>query len=166
MVCRIKRGFAQTRALAEQVEAATMMLDSEALLEPLCDPVSRRTRTTSPEWQLFRLSLRFSARQDTHGAIGQHLIGPTGQCNALSFKIGSGPILLKNSAVGFYVQYSVASSCDGRFDDGDILFDGATAYTDSGDDLTFAGKRHPATHRTKSPRRDHAERIERLRVTY
>jgi len=29
MVCRIKRGFAQTRALAEQVGAATMMLDSE-----------------------------------------------------------------------------------------------------------------------------------------
>jgi hypothetical protein len=29
MVCRIKRGFAQTKALAERVGAAAMMLDSE-----------------------------------------------------------------------------------------------------------------------------------------
>jgi hypothetical protein len=55
MVCRIKRGFAQTKAVAEQVGAATMMLDSEALLEPLCDLMSSRTQTTSAERQLFRL---------------------------------------------------------------------------------------------------------------
>jgi hypothetical protein len=34
-----------------------MMLDPEALLEPLRDPVSSGTQTTSPERQLFRLSL-------------------------------------------------------------------------------------------------------------
>jgi hypothetical protein len=53
--------------------------------------------------------------------------------------------------------------CQRRFNDGDILLDGATADTDSGNYLTFSGERNSATHRTKSPRRDHTEWIERLR---
>ena len=53
--------------------------------------------------------------------------------------------------------------CQHGFDDGDILLDGATADTDSANHLTFSGERNSATHRTKSPRRDHTEWIERLR---
>jgi hypothetical protein len=60
------------------------------------------------------------------------------------------------------VQYSVASSRESRFDDGDILLDSATAYTDAGNHLTIAGERNSATHRTKSPRSNRAERKERL----
>src|SRR6266852_897826 len=61
----------------------------------------------------------------------------------------------------FAVRKSDRDLSQRRFDDGDILLDTATSYTDSGNHLTLPGERHAATHCTKSPRRDHAERIER-----
>jgi len=44
----VKGGLAQTRVPTEQGRAAAMMLNSKALPEPLCDPVSSRTHGRRP----------------------------------------------------------------------------------------------------------------------